>query len=195
MKTGEFLSIITLIISIIVFIKLGRKEVIYVSSDIDNRKYLVRDLPDKTEVANLLAMIRTRIIYLTEYLMLHKADKDYVDFKPYIKRLNDRIYHTLISESSPYSSYTSYSVNIGEQLVFCVRSKNDNGLHDLNLVMYVALHEISHIACPEDGHTFLFRRIFEFFAQTAIDRHLYNKIPFELDPAEYCGITITDSVV
>ena len=88
-----------------------------------------------------------------------------------------------------------YSVNKGEQIVFCLRSKNTGKLHSLNLVMYVALHEMAHVACPEYGHTKLFKKIFAFFTKTAIEMGIYERIPFNQRPEEYCGLTITDSII
>ena len=61
--------------------------------------------------------------------------------------------------------------------------------------MYVTLHEMAHVACPEFGHTPLFKNIFLFFTQVAIDLNLYRKIPFDEDPREYCGLTISDSII
>src|SRR5438445_471854 len=79
----------------------------------------------------------------------------------YIEQLKERMSNVIISESSENNGYTSYSINKGEQIVFCLRSKKDNNhLHDLNLLMYVALHEMAHVACPEIGHTDLFKEIF-----------------------------------
>jgi len=81
-------------------------------------------------------------------------------------------------------------------LVFCLRSKNNKmKLHDINLMMYVVLHEISHIACPEYGHTDLFKKIFSFLTNVAINIGIYKRIDFKINPSEYCGLTITNSIV
>jgi predicted metal-dependent hydrolase len=113
--------------------------------------------------------------------------------------LNKRIQNVVIMESSMNSVYTSYCVNKGEQIVFCVRSKmigpKNNRIHDLNLMMYVALHEISHVACPEKNHTPLFKKIFHFICEEAIELGIYKKIDFYNIPHEYCGMTITDSII
>jgi predicted metal-dependent hydrolase len=103
----------------------------------------------------------------------------------------------IIRESSEKSQYTSYTVNKGEQIIFCIRSKlidkyiNSSNIHDKNLIMYVALHEIAHIACPEYGHTPLFKDIFNFFCDEANKAGIYKKIDFKTTPMEYCGMTIT----
>lgn len=72
--------------------------------------------------------------------------------------------------------------------------KEDN-IHEFNLVMYVLLHEISHVACPEYDHTPLFKKIFRFICQEAIDVGLYEKIDFVNTPKEYCGMGINESII
>ena len=57
----------------------------------------------------------------------------------------------IFRESTDDSKFTSYSINKGEEIVFCLRCKKTNQLHNINELMYVAIHEISHVACPEIG--------------------------------------------
>ena len=43
-----------------------------------------------------------------------------------------------ISESTKDNKYTSYSVNKGEKIVFCLRSRDEkNKLVDINIMMFV----------------------------------------------------------
>lgn len=183
------------IILIIVFIQLPKKEVVYVKSNIDGETYLVRDLPDKQQASDMLATIKANIMKLVSYLYQNKTTK-FKNYDKYIDQLNTRINNVVITESTEDSIYTSYSVNKGEQIVFCLRSRNNiNQLHPINLVMYVALHEISHVACPEYGHGTLFKKIFAFITIEAIGQNIYVKIPFNKEPTEYCGLTITDSII
>ena len=62
-------------------------------------------------------------------------------------------------------------------------------------MMYVALHEISHIACPEIGHTPLFKNIFAFFTNKANDLNLYQIVDYAEQPVEYCGMILSSSIV
>ncbi|CAH6421509.1 Hypothetical protein KVN_LOCUS322 [uncultured virus] len=190
----KLLTLIILISIIIFFIKFNKKDVVYVKSDLDERKYLVRDLKDKQMAANMLAKIRKNIFILVDYLNENK--NRYPNYIQSIEQLVKKIQNVIILESDDGSNYTSYSINKGEQIVFCIRSKkNKNKIHDLNLIMYVVLHELGHVGCKEHGHTELFKNIFAFFTMVAIDIGLYKKIDFEKDPTEYCGLTITDSII
>jgi predicted metal-dependent hydrolase len=169
----------------------------YVKSNVDNIDYLVRNTSDKQQAANTLARIRQNAIILSDYLFEHINDKKIAKYKQYVTRLHEKIRDVIIVESTQDSIYTSYSVNKGEQIVFCLRSrKNYNNLHDVNLMMYVVLHEISHVACPiYDNHGPLFREIFGFITEHAIAINIYKKIDFLTKPEEYCGMMITDSII
>jgi len=171
-------------------------KVVLVESDIDKKAYLVRDLEDKKLSANLLAKINMNMNKLNTYLFENK--KNYPKYIPYIEQLNEKLKKTKIQESTDNGIYTSYSVNKGEQIIFCLRSRKDGNygkLHDLNLLMYVVLHEMGHVACPEFGHTELFKDIFAFLATEGVKIGIYKKIEFKDNHQEYCGLTITDSII
>ena len=179
---------------LIIYYKKYSYKSIYVKSSIDNQYYLVRDLPDKQEVADTLSQFKIKIRKLIDYMLEH-CPKEY---KKQIEKLDQKFDTVIISENVFDFYYTSYSVNKGEQLVFCMRSrKNDenNKKHDINLMMYVVLHEISHIACPEYGHTQIFKEIFKYITQSAIVIGIYSPIDFKNIPTEYCGMMITDSII
>lgn len=40
--------------------------------------------------------------------------------------------------------------------------------------MYVMLHELAHVACPDSGHGITCVKIFEFLTQIAVSRDIYN---------------------
>ena len=61
--------------------------------------------------------------------------------------------------------------------------------------MYVAIHELAHIACPEIGHGALFQEIFRFLAQEAIKLKLYKYKDYYKEPVEYCGMILSTTVL
>ncbi len=179
---------------IYVYFSFNYSQMTYVESNIDYNYYLVRDDNDKQKASNLLSKIKINIDKLTNYCYENRYN--YKNMKPYIEQLYRRIQNSFIVESNKNSTYTSYSVNKGEQLVFCIRSKDNNEkFHDLNLLMYVVIHELAHVGCPEYGHTPLFKDIFIFLCEISIKINIYKKINFEDDNREYCGMTITESVI
>lgn len=175
---------------------------IYIKSQIDGKYYLVRNVKDKQRASNLLSKLKRDIFRLNDHLMSNIDSGDnYKNNKQYILQLNKNIQDMYIRESSSYSLQTSYTVNKGESIIFCIRSKdinkylNTDNIHDYNIIMYVTLHEIAHVACPEYGHTPLFNSIFRFFCEEGIKLGIYNKEDFKSNPVEYCGMTINDSII
>ena len=157
-------------------------------SDVDGKSYLVRNMPDKKEAANLIAKTKQKLIKLADYLENKypndpRTERIIVNFKP------DKI-----MESTPDSKYTSYSVNKGEKVVLCLRSRNSKEeLVEDNVLMFVALHEMGHICTKSIGHTDEFWTNFKWLLQKSIEIKIYKKQDFRKDPQEYCGTTITDS--
>jgi hypothetical protein len=175
-------------------ISIKKSTLTFVRSDIDDKMYMVRDLEDKSKAANMLSRLKINIHKIRDHLMDNITN--YPEMEPYIRQLERKLRETEYNESTEDSIHTSYSVNKGEQLVFCLRSKEQrNKLHRLNLVMYVTLHEMAHVACPEFGHTELFKEIFAFLTRVAIKLNIYKRIPFEENPQEYCGLQIENSIV
>jgi len=163
-------------------------EVEFVKSSMDGKEYLVRSLPDKKEAANLLAQIIDRFQKLLKHLELTQSTDERT--VRVIKNLNV----DAISEGSENSSYTSYSVNKGEKVVFCLRSRDKNNqLMDINTMMFVALHELAHISSKTVGHDTAFWTNFKWLLENAIQIGIYEKQDFKKKPVEYCGIQITDS--
>lgn len=197
MNADLLIFILLLICAMIVFYFNVNPDMTYVKSDIDNTFYLVRDVSDKQQASNTLAKIKQHIITLSDYLYNNIDDKNNEKYKEYIIRLHDRARDIIIIESTQDSIYTSYSINKGEQIVFCLRTRQlPNSLHDINLMMYVVLHEISHVACPiYDNHGPLFKEIFAFITTNAINIGIYNRIDFRSNPTDYCGLMITDSII
>ena len=170
-----------------------KSNTIYEKSDFDDRKYLVQNLNDKEEASYMLGVIRKRMLILRNYLV--ENIDSYPKYKPYILQLSERLEDPILTENSPGGKYTSYTVNKGEEIALCLRSKRTNRLEDINLVMYVTLHEMAHVACPELDHTALFTEIFIFFIKIATQLSIYTKSNYEEKPEEYCGLVINEHLV
>ena len=59
--------------------------------------------------------------------------------------------------------------------------------------MFVALHELSHIATESIGHNKEFWDNFKFILKEAQEAGLYKMVDYSKDNKEYCGMTITDN--
>ena len=189
--------ILSLIISIIIFILyiyFINKNMTYVKSNLDNRFYLVRDVEDKIAAADMLAKIRMSYIKLGTHLFDNRHNMQNKKYMNNIMLLYNQMNNIVLLENTSKSKYTSYSINKGEQIVVCMRKKGV--LQDFNLIMYVILHEIAHVACPVyDNHGPLFRELFYWLASAAITIGIYRKIDFNRTPTDYCDIIIDDSII
>jgi hypothetical protein len=163
--------------------------VVEVKSKIDGRIYKVRDLPDKNDAADLLAKLRLRIEKMMDFLIASYPSK------PQVQRLkaNFKADPSRIFESTPDAENTSYSVNKGESVHFCLRQRDDDKLVNENIMMFVALHEMSHIITQEIGHTTEFWNNFGWLLREAEAQKLYKHEDFKAHPTTYCGVKITDS--
>ena len=155
----------------------------------------VRDGPNKEQRAVLLERLINKMYILRNHLV--NKIETFGDNNIYIEllRKNFNRNRTKIYETSFDSTYTSYAVNKGEELAFCIRCKPTGDLHDINLLMYVAVHEMAHTACPENGHTPLFNDIFKFMLEEAINIGLYRYDDYSRHPVVYCGMRLYTNIL
>lgn len=194
----DFMSFFLLLIVVTIFyIYLESKsvDVQYVKSTVDNREYLVRNLPDKQEASNLLANIHLTMLKLIDVVNDSKNQENYSELNiEDINRLTKNYRNGNISESNPGNKYTSYSINKGEKIVFCIRAKDgSNKLEPLNTMLFVAIHELAHLMTKSIGHNQEFWDNMRFLLKEAIEHNLYEKKDYFNDPVDYCGTVINDS--
>jgi len=193
----DFTTFFFILICITIFyVYLENKSVDVTYVKTHNVEFLVRNLPDKEEAALLLSKIRERLLQIVENTTSKKKledkdkDKDHVNA---LKRLKKNYKPNNITESSPGNKYTSYSINKGEKIVFCLRSKETNKLVDINTMMFVAIHELAHLMTKSIGHTTEFWDNMRFLLKEGIKLKVYEKQDFNKVPVEYCGTQITDT--
>ncbi len=269
----SFIIIISLIIIIYKYFEQSTYDIVMVKSNINNKSYLVRNLPDKQQSADLLGIIATKLEKLvniiktqgyetiyTKYLQndikkenrkqtpskqqtpnklsisINKntgnsssnilsdiasdgdgasngasggdgasdgaSDNDKQELVRKIKlklkndidRLIKNFNPNAFSETTPDAQYTSYSVNKGEKIVFCLRNKSqDEELVKENIITFVAIHELGHLMTKSIGHEPEFWNTFKLLLKIAIEHGIYKNIDFNSTPKEYCGVNITDT--
>lgn len=193
MKESVLVAII--VIFIYIFLFYNKKNVVLVYGSNNFTKYLVYNDKYKNDAALLLEHIINNMFKLKNYLY-ENIDK-YPEFREYIIQLNENLDkdRTLIYENDPNSDLTSFSVNKGEEIALCLKSKKTKELHNINLLMYVTIHEMAHIACPEIGHGDLFKKIFRFLCEEAIKIGVYKYDNYENNPVEYCGMVLSSTIL
>lgn len=190
---GTFFLILISITIFYVYLENKATDVTYIRKG--GIEFLVRNLDDKEKAARLLSDICSNLTKLVEHVHTNIDDsKNNDDTKAGIKRLKKNFNANAVVESSPGNKYTSYSINKGEKIVFCLRSKDeDQKLVDLNTMMFVAIHEMAHLMTKEVGHTKNFWDNMKYLLKKAIEIDVYTKQDFNKIPKEYCGTMITDT--
>jgi hypothetical protein len=166
----------------------GRGNLEAVTSKVDGRHYDVQALPDKQAAADLLARIAANLATLVRHIEKTQADD------PRTLRMVQKFDARRISEEPAGNKFTSYSVNKGERVVLCLRSRDDErALADLNTMTFVAIHELAHICTEELGHPPTFWANFKWLLVDAVNTGIYKDRDYKKKPQTYCGIEITDS--
>ena len=160
-----------------------------VKSGVDGQMYRVRDLPDKQAAADLMAKIRLKIKKLKLHLEATYPDKPQVQM---LKKFDAEAHR--LGESTPDDEFTSFSVNKGEEVHFCLRQR-DNSNEELvqeNIVTFVGIHEVGHIITKSIGHEPEFWNNFGWLLQESERIGIYKHQNFAAHPVSYCGMKITD---
>lgn len=192
---NNYIFLYVSIILIIIYLYFNKSNLKYIESSKTGTKYLVQNNEYKKETANLLEKVISNMYKLKNHLV--KNIENYPNFKKYIKQLDEKFNEsrTTIYENKDNSDLTSYSVNKGEEIVFCLKSKKTKKNHTINTIMYVAIHEMGHLGCPEIGHTPLYNKIFRFFLEEAVKLKIYEYKNYSDQPIEYCGMVLTTNIL
>lgn len=102
------------------------------------------------------------LIGLLVYIIYNQIKEQYQKSDPMLKIIKETI-EVLDPESvakiSFYEGSKSYTIN-KKKIYLCLKDENKE-YYDFNMLIYVAIHELSHVLCDEIGHTPKFNRIFQ----------------------------------
>ena len=179
-------------------------ESIYIESELDNNKYLIRRGKSKSDSylkdsANTLAKIHSKITKLIQHLrdnFSNDASKNY-----FIAKLADNYNAKVLSEAALDQRYTTFTVD-KKDMHICLRTRdNTEQVYEIDLLMYVILHELAHLCNYNangkaiQGHGEEFKSIFKFLVREAVKIGVYTYTDYNNKPKEYCGIMITTQIV
>jgi hypothetical protein len=186
-------------IYVIIFGILGLCAYIYFTSDdfqlkcivstVDGNKYCVREREKLQDAADMLANVNVKCKKLVDYMNEKHGSDDNV------QRLVNGYNPKRIMETLPTSEYTAFSENKGEKLAFCLNKQREgvSNMIDEHTLMFVALHELSHIATKSIGHKNEFWDNFKFLLQNAKECGVHDPEDYKKKPIEYCGMEIKDN--
>ena len=158
-------------------------------STVDGNKYCVRERDNIQKASDLLAKVTEKCKALVEYM--GKKFSDNPDVQRLVKNYNPQ----KVMETLPTSEYTAYSENKGEKLAFCLNKEKteNNNLIDEHTLMFVSIHELSHIMTKSIGHKSEFWQNFKILLENAKEAGIHDPEDYKKKPREYCGMKIHDN--
>jgi hypothetical protein len=163
-------------------------------SSVDNESYDVcSEFPDMQLAADNLAALNTMNVEFIRYvrstrgkvspLMREKIDA-------LLKRYNPQV----MLENTPHNNdsprTTSYTTNKGENMYICLRSLEDSSIENMEILKFVVLHELAHVATDAWGHDISFWVSFKWVLQQAVAAGIYVPVNYGLKPIRYCGMNV-----
>jgi len=149
----------------------------------DGRMYLVRDIEDKKRTADMMALLNAKVMSLLRHLR-QQGDKPVM-----VSRLISRYDPQVLAEGRLHRELTSYTVNKGEQVILCMRSRDRaDALFPENVLFSVLLHELAHVASLSEGHGDEFNENLLLLTSSAEKLGLLKRGKVQLD---YCGIPLS----
>lgn len=104
----------------------------------------------KNEINNMLNTVKLRL----NYLMKDEPHNpmDYIIIRPFHK-----------------------SLTMNKKIIYlCLIDKHTQNMADINNIMYVAIHELSHVICKDVGHTPEFMKIFTYLLNKSKTLNIIN---------------------
>jgi len=184
-----YMTFFVVTIAVLMYYTNKNNEIIYVKSPKTQIEYLVQNRPDKEKAAELIDSVGNKLDKFVDSLVEKYPEDDRC------QRLRSGFDPKKITEAAADGKYTSYTINKGEKMILCVRSRDDKEeLIDNNTLTFVTLHELSHIMSKSIGHEDQeFWNNFKFLLDEAVKSNIYKKVDYSKNPKPYCGIKITDS--
>ena len=101
-----------------------------------------------------------------------------------------------VMETLPTSSFTAYSENKGQKIAFCLSPKKKHGeetLIDEHTLMFVAIHELAHVATVSIGHKTDFWNNFKYLLENAKEAGIHEPKDYKNAEGKYCSMKLKDN--
>jgi hypothetical protein len=177
MKNKKFIIFILIIIILLIIHNLFNKYTRV--TGVCGITYKVLNSSIKQKVANKFCELGNETVKLQKYL------KKYFPNDPRTKRILNRFHGNSMVENpkETYTLFKGYSINM------CMQ-KNDTELYPNNLLMFVLLHELTHILNAGFNHTKSYWTDNVWLMKCASNCGIYTNVNYQRYPVNYCGIVI-----
>lgn len=168
------------------------------ASSVDGQNYLVHEgHPGAQGAANKLAQLNGRVVELLRFLRQRyvrgPAGDQHPERRAAVERMLARYNQDNLAENSPRdpSGDTAYSDNKGAIVAICLRDRSSpDELHDIGVLTFVTLHEMTHIAIDVADHPPEFWRTFRFLLEAAEEARIFVSPRYADRPVTYCGVPV-----
>lgn len=185
MNTNEITYNIIIIILIIC--------IYYVCNDNNNENFV------SDEGMPLMEEIKRRNKIFVNYIHYNYKDSPHESLRTRAIYLYTHYNPDVIREHFPnfMNNATSYVEQKGKEIGYCLKANNGKGkLEDINTMMYVSIHELTHIYLYDvNQHPQEFFVNFKFLLLHAVDIGLYTPVDYGKKPIKYCGMTLNSNVL
>jgi len=142
------------------------------------------------------------LIIIITIILITKQVKEYYSSDPILAKLKEKIRPIFVSDK-PFTGHLEKlnhinildkielykgdkSYTIDKQKVFLCLKDENNEYYNMNMLVYVSTHELSHVICESVGHTEEFHNIFNELLNIAVKKGIYDPtIPVISDYCEY----------
>lgn len=160
----------------------------------DMQQKVLMHMQNPDQAALLLKKINLTNIALIEFI-LQKYNNDKTQLAYILaSRLKNKYLPDRLQENDPTGpDDTSYTENKGEVLAICLREKvnGNQNFEEYNILIFVSVHELAHIASIGYGHENEFWKNFKILLTEASLSGLYEPVNYEINPINYCGLDVT----
>lgn len=161
-------------------------------SVIDGKPYTVKKrFSDHQKASDILAKLNS----INQTIIDHMEKKyNGTENEDDIAFLAENYNGDVLSEHTPKTTFnTSYVLNKGDLIKICLRDPKTKEFHDFQTILFVNLHELSHLLDREYGHNKSFWDSFRSVLKEAVELGVYKPRNYRIHPVKYCGLTITSS--
>ena len=185
-----YLAITLILCYFLINISIENFDLVMIESQLNSNKYKVQDRFDKKIAADKMAEINKTIRSIQKVLVQsHPNDKRVI-------RMNKRLNNTKLQETINKPDESSYTINKGEIISFCLRNKDHekretDEFHNHNVLVFVLIHELAHVMSIKEGHGTEFMENFRFILRESVKNNIYYPVDYSKMPMNYCGVDVT----
>lgn len=200
----EIIAIIIIILIVLIFHYIRNQHLVEVKVSGGEETYIVStNYTDYSDAVALLSKVNRHVIEILRYMKNKYVPDEFTNkrevsntiinnqMQKIVESMLKNYNPEVIIENTPDNGDTSYTINKGKKMYICIRTADTHKLIDYHTVLFVVLHELSHIGNHDGwGHAKSYWEVFKFVLHEANISNIYKSINYTLTPMKYCGLNV-----